>query len=46
MNRQTDNPKLTVKHLHRSEDKYTRQINLNNLMEKVIIRHLKSGKAA
>ena len=45
MDRQTDNSKLTVKHLHRSEDKQTRRINLNNLMEKVIIRHLKSDKA-
>ena len=38
--------KLNIKHLHRSEDKANRRQNLNHLMEKVIIRHLKTMKVA
>lgn len=40
MSEQSDNTKLTAKHIHKSEDKAIIKDNLNKRMEKVIFRYL------
>ena len=44
MSKDTETLKMTVMHIYRSEDKASRQLNLNRKMEIVIIRHLEKYK--